>query len=367
MAARTMSTWKRDELRARIEELINSESLWGQRLPSDRKLAEQFLANRRTLQKALADLEVAGLIQRRHGAGTWVRQRHDANRNSAAGRLAIIVEKCYHEKPGWQYQAEMIRGALAQGRRLKSECTVLALDRNDERDRVWDAREMRSFNGFILVSMDDRALVKHLLDLRRGPVVLIDRVLHDLPVTMIVDGAFDGMRAVTTHLISTGHRRIAFFHEGGLAMANIDKFDGYRSALQSKGLALDKELLACPPEPQPEQEYAERAVEELLSLDDPPTAIVASRDHRALTLMKVLERRGLKVGEDISVAGFNDAAIRMDLCDRLTSCRIYPRKFGSEAVRAALQPANRSEGRTIIVPDRLMIRGSTAAPGQGDR
>ena len=123
-----------------------------------------------------------------------------------------------------------------------------------------------------------------------------------------------------------------------------------------------EELLALPQAPQPKEEYAELAAERLLDLDDPPTAIVASRDHRALTLIEVLERRGLEVGRDISVAGFGDTAIRTGLGDRLTSCRIYPRKFGSEAVRAALEPGGRSEGRTIIVPDRLMIRASTGAP-----
>jgi LacI family transcriptional regulator, galactose operon repressor len=354
----------REELRLRLEEMIQKEGLRGQRLASDRVLAAQMNVNRRTLQKALADLEAQGLIERHQGSGTFVRQGTAANRAPGTARLAIIVDRHYESDPKWQYQAEMIRGALAQGRRLKSECSVLSLNCDDQQQRVWDAREMRDFTGFILISMNDRTLVKHLLDLRRGPVILIDRVLQDLPVTMIVDGAFEGMRAVTTHLISLGHRRIAYFYEGDLALANADKFDGYRSALKKKGLALDEKLLACSPELQPEEKYTRRALEKLLGLDDPPTAIVASRDHRALTLIKILEARGLKIGQDISVAGFNDSAIRMGHCDWLTSCRIYPRKFGSTAVRAALEPANRSEGRTIIVPDRLMIRPSTAAPKQ---
>jgi DNA-binding LacI/PurR family transcriptional regulator len=361
-----MKSWRREELRERLEEMIRAEGLWGKRLPADRKVAAELGANRRTLQKALADLEAEGLIERRHGSGTWVRERERAAGNRRTGRLAIIADRHYEDEGGWQYQAEMIRGALAQGRRLKSECTVLALDRaldrEDESARVWDARAMRSFTGFILVSIGDRLLVRHLLDLRRGPVVLVDRTLLDMPVTSVLDGTFDGMRAVVRHLVHLGHRRIAFFHERGLALVNDQKFDGYRSGLQSGGIDLDERLLACPQSPQPKEKYAERAVEELLGLESPPTAIVASRDHRALTLIEALGRRGLQVGRDISVAGFGDTAIRMGLGDQLTSCRIYPRKFGGEAVRAALEPASPSEGRTIIVPDRLMIRSSTAAP-----
>lgn len=352
----------REELRRRLEGMIRTDGLWGQRLASDRELAVRMGANRRTLQKALGDLEADGLIERRRGSGTFVRQRAGAGRAPGTARLAIIADRHYEDEPGWQYQAEMIHGMIGQGRRLRAQCTVLALDRAEERERIWDAREMAGFNGFLLVSMDDRVLAKQLLDLRRGAVVLVDRALRDMPVTSVLDGSFEGMRAVVSHLVHLGHRRIAFFHERGLALINTEKFDGYRSALKSRGIDLDEKLVACPGTPQPKEEYAERAIDGLLSLDAPPTAIVASRDHRALTLIDVLERRGLQVGKDVSVAGFGDTAVRMGLSDRLTSCRIYPRKFGSQAVRAALAPASGNEVRTVIVPDRLMIRESTCPP-----
>ncbi len=357
----------REELRRRLEEMIRAENLWGQRLASDRELAARLGANRRTLQKALADLEANGLIERRRGSGTVVRQRDAAGRAPGIARLAIIADRHHEKEPGWQYQAEMIRGMLGQGRRLRAACTVLALDRAEERERIWSAREMAGFNGFLLVSIEDRVLAKHLLDLRRGAVVLVDRALRDMPVTSVLDGSFEGMRSVVLHLVRLGHRRIAFFHERGLALVNTEKFDGYRSALKSRDIDLDEKLVACPQTPQPKEEYAERAIEELLGLEASPTAIVASRDHRALTLIDVIERRGLQVGRDVSVAGFGDTAVRMGLSDRLTSCRIYPRRFGSEAVRAALAPASGNEVRTIIVPDRLMIRESTRPPAKREK
>ncbi len=362
MTGRDVRSWRRDELRERVEEMIRGGELWGRRLPADRQLAEELGANRRTLQKALADMEAEGVIERRHGSGTWVRLPEDAEAEKSTGRLAIIADHHYQDRDGWQYGAEMIRGALAQGRRLKAECSVLAQDRDDERRRIRNAREMRDFSGFILVGIKDRLLVRHLLDLRRGPVVLVDRSLSDMPVTSVLDGAFEGMRAVVRHLINLGHRRIALFHERGPVLINEEKLDGYLSALQSAGIDRDEKLLALPPEPQPKEEYAERAVDYLLGLAEAPTAIVATRDHRAMTLIEVLDRRGLRVGRDISVAGFGDTAMRMGLSDRLTSCRIYPRKFGERAVRAALGPGGQKEARTIIVPDRLMIRSSTCTP-----
>jgi len=368
VAQRAMKSWKREELRGRLEELIRGGRLWNKRLPGDRRLAEELGANRRTLQKALADLEAGGVLERRHGSGTWVRPEGGGRATAGTARLAVICERHFEATGGWQYQAEMIRGALDHGRRMKADCRVLALDVEEERAALWDAAGMRGYGGFILISIDDRVLVRHLLGLRRGPVVLVDRTVRDLPVTSVLDGAFEGMRAVTGHLVALGHRRIAFFHELGLARVNPEKFGGFRSALLKAGLPLPDELLACPPEPRPLEEYAEEAVARLLALPEPPTAIVASRDHRALALVAAIERRGLCVGQDLSVAGFGDTAIRMGLGDRLTSCRIHPRRFGAEAVRAALRPGGQSEGRTIIVPDRLMVRASTRppSPGQGD-
>ncbi len=62
------------------------------------------------------------------------------------------------------------------------------------------------------------------------------------------------------------------------------------------------------------------------------------------------------------MAGFGDTAVRRGTCDWLTSCRIYHRKMGQEAARAALQPLKGSEGRSIIVPTRLVVRKSTCPP-----
>jgi DNA-binding LacI/PurR family transcriptional regulator len=358
-----VKSWKRDELRERVEELVRRRQLWGRRLPADRQLAEELGANRRTLQKALADLEAEGVIERRHGSGTFVRQREGrGTRDRRVRRLALIVAGHHRMEGGWDYGGEMVRGALGQSRRLKCEASVFSLGEDAERERVWDPRAMREFGGFILVGVGDRLLVRQLLDLRRGQVVLMDRTLRDMPVTSVLDGTFEGMRALVGHLVGGGHRRIAFFHEKGLARVNVEKFDGYRAALARAGLEVTDEMLACPVEPRLKEEYAEQAVAELLGLNDPPTAIVATRDHRALTLIEVLERRGLRAGRDISVTGFGDTAIREGTCKTLTSCRIYPRKFGQEAVRAALEPGRRSEGRIIIVPDRLMIRSSTCPP-----
>jgi LacI family transcriptional regulator len=99
-----------------------------------------------------------------------------------------------------------------------------------------------------------------------------------------------------------------------------------------------------------------------LELSDPPSAILGFDDRYVLPVVRALQRRGLRAGQDISVAGQGDSAMRQEVCDWLTSTRPYPDKMGAEAVRAALTSRPATEGRTIIVPNRLMVRGSTCPP-----
>jgi LacI family transcriptional regulator len=367
MAASFDRPSKRREAFRRVERMIREQSLWGQQLLGELELAERVKVGRTTLRAALADMEAQGLIERRKGAGTFVKDRpvKDSPRRRHPAQLAIVVEHHHDMAKGWLYGAEMIRGALSLAGRQGVECSTLSLDVPEEEARIRDTRALRSYDGFICVSVDDREIVARLVELRRGPVVLLDHSFRDLPITSVVDGSFAGSRALTRHLLALGHRRIAFFNCHRPAETNPEKLAGFRAAIKEKGLSLDPDLIAeAPPPTQPETlaPFAEALVERWLALPEPPTAILGFDDHLAMNVLVPLERRGLRIGSDVSVAGQGDAAFRRGLSDWLTSTRVYPREMGREAARLALAGQPPSEGRTVIVPNRLYIRKSTQAP-----
>ena len=356
---------KRQAARQRIEEMIRGQNLWGRRLKGERALAAELGIARRTLQAALAELQAERLVERRHGAGTFAAERPASRSPARTVRLAVIVSGHVEGAPEWSYTAEILRGVLDHAPKLRAEAQVFALSEPAEAAQVRDAARMRGFDAFISVAENDRRLITHLLRLRRGPVVLLDDVIRDLPVTCVVNASFEGARAVARHLVALGHRRIAFLDCYGREAVNSEKSAGSRSALEEKGLAFCAELVHAPEANVwgPELEaFADRAVERLLALPDPPTAVFGFDDHRALAAAAALERRGRRAGRDFSVAGYGDSAFRRGGCDWLTSCRTYPRKIGQEGVRAALSGAVGQEGRTVIVPDRLYIRRSTCPP-----
>jgi LacI family transcriptional regulator len=249
---------------------------------------------------------------------------------------------------------------------------VLALADPEEAARARDPGYLRGFAGFISVAQDAPELLANLLGLRRGPVVLLDHIVRDMPVTGVVDGSFDGARAVTRHLVALGHRRIAFLNCADSGAVNPWKHGGYQSALADRALAYDPELVAAP-EQFPEvrageaEKFVRAALDRLLALPDPPTALMAFDDFRALPAIEALRERGRRPGEDFAVAGMGDSTFRRGACDWLTSTRTYPRKMGQTALRAALDGGDSKEGRVVIVPNRLYIRKSTCPPPEAMR
>jgi DNA-binding LacI/PurR family transcriptional regulator len=358
---------RRPEVRERIEAMIRGDSLRGRRLPGYRDLAREIGVSGRTLKFVLADLEADGLLERRHGSGTFVVDGAERRRRAGAIQVAVICGRRFDQSESWLPKGEMLRGVLGQLPRMRAEGLVLALDQSEDRARFSSARAMRGCSGFVLVGVEDQGLVHRLVALRRGPVVVLDSNVRSLPVVSVNEDSFGGAMAVTRHLLGLGHRRIAFIDLYDRANRNGDKHDGYAAALAGAGMSYDRKLVAVPGEAERPylagiEEFIGSAVEDFLAMPDAPTAIFAFNDARAEAAVEALEQRGLRVGRDISVAGFGDTSVRRGGRDWLTSCRIYQRKMGQLAARAALEAGNGSEGRSIIVPTRLVARRSTCPP-----
>jgi DNA-binding LacI/PurR family transcriptional regulator len=352
-------------VRERLERMIREQNLSGRRLLGYRQLAARLGACQQTLQRALAAMEADGLIERRHGSGTYVLDARQRRARAAAASLALVVRS--RLEPGaWSPVAEIIAGVEAQAERVRTSCRLYAWDEPADAELLAGAREMRAHSAFIMPRFGEPLLVSRLLALRAGPVVLVDEPSRGLPVIAVNDDTFNGARAVTWHLLELGHRRIGFLDVGDREQWNSAKHGGYLAAMKEAGLAADASLVAAPalgvPALSPDApRLVDEAVGRLLSLAEPPTAIFAYDDQRALFVLESLRSRRLKPGRDIALAGFGDTASRYGTCDGLTSCRIDFRKLGREAVRAALAPVEPGVGREILVPDRLVVRASTGA------
>ncbi|MFC3440802.1 LacI family DNA-binding transcriptional regulator [Sphingobium rhizovicinum] len=125
-------------------------------------------------------------------------------------------------------------------------------------------------------------------------------------------------RAMTEHLIGRDHRRIGFVTGPETHSAAARRLAGYNQALAAHGITADPALV------QPGDFSFESglvAAAALLDLPEPPTAIFASNDDMAAAASLIAHQRGLRIPEDLAVAGFDDAPIAVKIWPPLTTVR----------------------------------------------
>jgi len=222
----------------------------------------------------------------------------------------------------------------------------------------------------ILITPATRS-IRHLQTLRdRGTlVVLLDRRSADGDVCSVsVDHAHGGELAAD-HLFELGHRRIAFIN-GPLHLSQCaERRRGMRRAAREAGFDADESIVEYTIDPLTSLEQAERHVDELLALEDRPTAVVCVNDQIAFTVLRALAQRRVRVPRDISVVGYDDVEFAAMLTPALTSIRQPKYEVGRAAAELLLAETldpNHRHGDIRFEPE-LIERQSTTARSRLNR
>jgi DNA-binding LacI/PurR family transcriptional regulator len=179
-------------------------------------------------------------------------------------------------------------------------------------------------------------------------------------VFSVVAANQDGSRRLVSHLIAHGHRRIAFIAARVSWPMIEERHRGYRDALMAADIPLDPSLERF----DGVWDLATGAplVQSLLDQSNPPTAIVCGNDLLALGAMHQLQVRGLKVPDDVAVAGFNDFNFSAFVNPPLTTVRIPGYEIGRIAANRLI---GHLEGtldvateRRVVLPVELVLRAS---------
>ena len=220
----------------------------------------------------------------------------------------------------------------------------------------------RQVDGFVLVRI--RCQDPRIDFLREAgvPFVAFGRTEDSLDYPYVDEDGEEGMLQLTRHLLDHGHRRIAYISPPLTLMFARYRMKGVKRALNEAGVALPAEYLLTG---ELTQRSGREAARQLLALPEPPTAIIAGNDLMALGAMSAIQERGLEVGKDIAVAGFDDIPMAEATHPPLTTVHQPIYKIGSlvtEMLIHIIRGVTPEQTQYLLKP-RLIIRQSCAPHG----
>jgi DNA-binding LacI/PurR family transcriptional regulator len=215
-------------------------------------------------------------------------------------------------------------------------------------------------DGFILSGLEYHdARVPALLQLN-VPLVAFGRTESTTPFPYVdVDGQ-TGVYQAVCHLIEQGHRQIAILAWPETSRVGTERLSGYLQAMEESGLAIDPAWII---RGEGEYNYGYTATPRLLDLpgNRRPTAIVTMMDLIAVGVLHAVQIRGLRVGQDIAVTGFDDVPVIQYFKPSLTTLRQPTWEVGRCAVKLLvdLLQGKTVEKQQILLAPELIIREST--------
>lgn len=168
-----------------------------------------------------------------------------------------------------------------------------------------------------------------------------------------------GAKALTEHLLGLGHRRLGYIAGPAERTTTRHRLEGHRAALAEAGVEDDPRRTV---HGRYDRRSGYEATLELLRRDPALTAVVAADDTLALGACAALRDSGLRIPEDVSVAGFGDLPSSIDAVPALTTVRLPLADAGARAGRVAMGREEPPPGNIAVVRGELMVRGSTAVP-----
>ena len=260
------------------------------------------------------------------------------------------------------FYTTLARGAEDAARRLGYRLLLANSDESVEKEKDYiDTVISARVDGVLFAPAGDRSL-PNLKRLRKQniPIVLLDREVPGVECDQVLGDSKEGARLLTEHLIGLGHRRIALLNGSSSVSTARLRLSGYLEALKLHGLPFADDYVA-------EADYRKVEMEGLLERmfrgREAPTALFAANNFLALGAIRALQKRGLKVPEDLSVVCFDELEAGFVLDPFMTVVAQPAYDFGFMGIQMLvdrIQDKGPEGWRRIILPATLHTRKSTA-------
>lgn len=292
-------------------------------------------------------------------------QRNELARAVTTGQsrmLGFWVMQSQHEPV-----ARVLAGAMKEADDNDYFIKMLGFDNSALDAQVIERCVAWRVSGIIAIHAPHEALENLYPQLRSThiPLVLVDSQAERAGSVHIASDQAQGVRSVLAHLVELGHKRIAYIagREDPGWMISHQRVAAYRAAMREFGLDRHVQVLYG----NWDADDTEAATRQLLKMPASrrPTAIACWSDYTAMAVMRAASRMGVRVPDDLSVAGFDDLAVASLLNPPLTTVAQSFEEMGRRAVRRLLGGEEmKGAPDEEALATHLVIRESTAPPNR---
>ncbi|OON93465.1 MAG: hypothetical protein ATN31_06175 [Candidatus Epulonipiscioides saccharophilum] len=188
------------------------------------------------------------------------------------------------------------------------------------------------------------------------PIVFLDREIEHKKIKSVVIDNEQGMYLVVNYLLNLGHKNIGYIHGVLSNYDEIQRYKGYRKALEENDIAYNKN---CELQGFYSENDAYKAIQAYVNSKKPlPTAIVAANDQMACGCIDGLKDLGYKVPQDVSIIGFDNIEKGRYYNPTLTTIDPNADEIAMKAVKVLLDLIQANNTRSHIVPVKLLTRKS---------
>lgn len=207
----------------------------------------------------------------------------------------------------------------------------------------------RKCDGVLIANVNFGADSVRELVMSEIPTITIDYVFDN--VSSVLSDNVEGEYILTKYLLDAGHKKIAFIH-GEMTSVTSKRLSGFYKAFSKYGLEVPEGYVL-------EGRYHDTGVsaaltKKLMSLYDPPTAILYPDDFAYIGGMNELEKMGIKIPDDVSVVGYDGINLSQVIRPRLTTYRQDTDAIGTESAKKLIEIIDQGKG---AIAEQIMVSG----------
>lgn len=259
----------------------------------------------------------------------------------------------------YNHNAHILKRIEADARKNGYMCIITDSDESQENEaNCLELLENMHVEGIIICPSQETTNFSHLQRLKDTgmAIVFFDRA-PDTDISSVVINDAASARQATNSLIDAGARRIAFLGGPNQMKQTVDRKHGYLEALHERGIGIRTELVKCH-----HISFNSGLTDtlELLSLPEPPDAILATHGLLAISALQAISSRGLRIPEDVAIIGYMTDWVSEMCHPRISFVKQNLREIGSKAFRLLQDQMNGDDSvQHVVVNARLELRDST--------